>query len=432
MELAEELGRWRRSGAPTLPSRCWCGARASPSAADGGGQARALHGARDGAARARGGVRRRHDLPVGDGKPADATFALEVNEWGGVSEPRLVLRHAQPAQVARRSRCLPSRSWSSSPEGDRDAARSAVCIDAGEVWRGRLPPSRQACPLSLDATGPLPLREWPRHRISRAAVKEPVAAAGRARAAAARRPVRDRLRARGGLGRADRPRARGGGVRVRVRAPCRAAAQVGRGLHRAPGRGGENLRGDAPRHETLCAALLHDTVEDTSASIEEVRERFGEEIASDRRRRHEADGHHVPLARRGAGGELPQDDGRDGHRHAGHPDQARRPPAQHAHDRGDAQAEADREGTRDPRDLRADRAPAGDPRDQVGARGPRVRHAAPAQVPGDQGPRRPAARRPRALRQRGRRVPDGRAAPGSGSKRRSRAAPSTSTRSTRR
>jgi GTP diphosphokinase / guanosine-3',5'-bis(diphosphate) 3'-diphosphatase len=32
--------------------------------------------------------------------------------------------------------------------------------------------------------------------------------------------------------------------------------------------------------ETLCAALLHDTVEDTSASIEEVRERFGEEVAN--------------------------------------------------------------------------------------------------------------------------------------------------------
>jgi GTP diphosphokinase / guanosine-3',5'-bis(diphosphate) 3'-diphosphatase len=31
--------------------------------------------------------------------------------------------------------------------------------------------------------------------------------------------------------------------------------------------------------ETLCAALLHDTVEDTSASITEVSERFGEEIA---------------------------------------------------------------------------------------------------------------------------------------------------------
>ena len=32
--------------------------------------------------------------------------------------------------------------------------------------------------------------------------------------------------------------------------------------------------------ETLCAALLHDTVEDTSASIAEVGERFGEEIAA--------------------------------------------------------------------------------------------------------------------------------------------------------
>src|SRR5204863_2122934 len=32
--------------------------------------------------------------------------------------------------------------------------------------------------------------------------------------------------------------------------------------------------------ETLCAALLHDTVEDTSASLDEVRERFGDEVAS--------------------------------------------------------------------------------------------------------------------------------------------------------
>src|SRR5207245_8449532 len=32
--------------------------------------------------------------------------------------------------------------------------------------------------------------------------------------------------------------------------------------------------------ETLCAALLHDTIEDTSASIEEVHERFGDEIAA--------------------------------------------------------------------------------------------------------------------------------------------------------
>ena len=32
--------------------------------------------------------------------------------------------------------------------------------------------------------------------------------------------------------------------------------------------------------ETLCAALLHDTVEDTSASLDEVRERFGDEVAA--------------------------------------------------------------------------------------------------------------------------------------------------------
>ncbi|HEX6025369.1 MAG TPA: bifunctional (p)ppGpp synthetase/guanosine-3',5'-bis(diphosphate) 3'-pyrophosphohydrolase [Solirubrobacter sp.] len=32
--------------------------------------------------------------------------------------------------------------------------------------------------------------------------------------------------------------------------------------------------------ETLCAALLHDTVEDTTASLDEVREAFGEEIAN--------------------------------------------------------------------------------------------------------------------------------------------------------
>jgi single-stranded-DNA-specific exonuclease len=36
-------------------------------------------------------------LPVGEGEPLDATFALEVNEWRGVSEARLVLRHVRPA-----------------------------------------------------------------------------------------------------------------------------------------------------------------------------------------------------------------------------------------------------------------------------------------------------------------------------------------------
>ncbi len=34
-------------------------------------------------------------LPVEEGAPVQATFALEINEWNGVSEPRLLLRRAQ-------------------------------------------------------------------------------------------------------------------------------------------------------------------------------------------------------------------------------------------------------------------------------------------------------------------------------------------------
>jgi hypothetical protein len=34
-------------------------------------------------------------LPVPEGEPALASFALEINEYNGVSEPRLRLREAQ-------------------------------------------------------------------------------------------------------------------------------------------------------------------------------------------------------------------------------------------------------------------------------------------------------------------------------------------------
>src|SRR5207248_4547749 len=37
-------------------------------------------------------------LPVADGEAAEATFKLEINEWNGVSEPRLVLRQARPGR----------------------------------------------------------------------------------------------------------------------------------------------------------------------------------------------------------------------------------------------------------------------------------------------------------------------------------------------
>ena len=96
---------------------------------------------------------------------------------------------------------------------------------------------------------------------------------------------------------------------------------------------------------TLCAALLHDTVEDTSASLEEVQDKFGDEVGA------LVDGvtklTGIPEPRRQAGRELPEDDGRDGAGRPRHPDQARRPAAQHAHDRLDAEAEAAGEGEGD-------------------------------------------------------------------------------------
>jgi single-stranded-DNA-specific exonuclease len=42
-------------------------------------------------------------LAVGEGEAAQATFALEINEWNGMSEPRLVLRHARRAQAREHS-----------------------------------------------------------------------------------------------------------------------------------------------------------------------------------------------------------------------------------------------------------------------------------------------------------------------------------------
>ncbi len=56
-------------------------------------------------------------LGVAEGEPAQATFTLEVNEWNGVSEPRLVLRRARPAGTPRIEdrRRVPSSTPSTTP-----------------------------------------------------------------------------------------------------------------------------------------------------------------------------------------------------------------------------------------------------------------------------------------------------------------------------
>jgi single-stranded-DNA-specific exonuclease len=61
-------------------------------------------------------------LEVEEGELVDATFVLEVNEWRGVTEPRLVLRHAQMAsspQIA-----LPSEPIEPSPRSPAAPAQT--------------------------------------------------------------------------------------------------------------------------------------------------------------------------------------------------------------------------------------------------------------------------------------------------------------------
>src|SRR5262249_11240426 len=64
-------------------------------------------------------------LPVPDGEPADATFTLEVNEWNGVSEPRLVLRHAQPGATQPGLPAAPS-APAEAPRGQAEAPGELV------------------------------------------------------------------------------------------------------------------------------------------------------------------------------------------------------------------------------------------------------------------------------------------------------------------
>jgi single-stranded-DNA-specific exonuclease len=103
MELADELKALEPCGignpAPSLlvPGGRFAdrrsmgeGRHATFSVASGGARARAVAFGCDGR------------VPGADGRPLDATFRLERNEWRGVVEPRLVLRHAQacdPAQI---------------------------------------------------------------------------------------------------------------------------------------------------------------------------------------------------------------------------------------------------------------------------------------------------------------------------------------------
>jgi single-stranded-DNA-specific exonuclease len=97
MELAEELGRLAPFGKGNAAVSLMLagaslrdvrpmgeGKHARFTIESGGAHARAVAFGNDG------------KLGVAEGEAVDATFSLEVNEWKGVSEPRLLLRHVQP------------------------------------------------------------------------------------------------------------------------------------------------------------------------------------------------------------------------------------------------------------------------------------------------------------------------------------------------
>ncbi len=67
----------------------------------------------------------------------------------------------------------------------------------------------------------------------------------------------------------------------------------------------------------IAAALLHDAVEDTAITLEDVERDFGPDVAEHRRRRHQARAAPVRAPGGAAGGDHPQDAGRDGQGHPG-------------------------------------------------------------------------------------------------------------------
>ena len=91
---------------------------------------------------------------------------------------------------------------------------------------------------------------------------------------------------------------------------------------------------------TLTASLLHDTVEDTDVTLDQVRGRVRRRGLLSGRRRHQAG--EGRLRRRRRARDLPQDARRHRQRRPRDVDQARRPAAQHAHPRRHAPREAGR------------------------------------------------------------------------------------------
>ena len=92
--------------------------------------------------------------------------------------------------------------------------------------------------------------------------------------------------------------------------------------------------------QAIMAALMHDAMEDCGVTKAELIERFGAPTADLVDGLTKLDKLQFSTREESAGRVLPQDAAGDGARRARHPDQAGRPPAQHAHDGGDGARQA--------------------------------------------------------------------------------------------
>jgi len=108
LDLAEELGRMAPFGCANPPVKLLLPAASFSDPRPMGEGRHVRFTVRAGGSHARAvGFRTGGGLPVGVDEPVDAVFSLEVNEYRGAVEPRLVLSHASacaPAPVTRRGR----------------------------------------------------------------------------------------------------------------------------------------------------------------------------------------------------------------------------------------------------------------------------------------------------------------------------------------
>ena len=334
----------------------------------------------------------------------DVAFKLSANRWNGTVTPQLVvardLRHAgavrgAPARAARRV-ARPGRSA---------GARGRASLRRARARRGRcrLAAARRVA----GVPGRAPRGACRRSRVVGAACLErgPEPATQEAKMGSWR--VRCSPRPPSGTAscsisswrrwRRTTPMSIGTCSSARITSPRRRTSTSSAGAGRTSSSIRSGSRASSPSSAATTPrsppAILHDVVEDTDATIEQVRAEFGDEVARlvegvtkltriqfQSREQAQAENYRKMIVA------MAQD-------HPRHPHQARGPPAQHADDRVPRQAEAAPEGARDARGVRAARPSPRYPHDQVGARGPRVPDAPPAQVRRDPGDGQRAPRR---------------------------------------